>query len=208
MAATGTDPPVVGDHNRSARLVVPVLLDAFDPSSVVQFGGDPLWLAEFAAHGIRTVGVTDQRRSSSDGWVFECDWHRSGHLDVGRFDLAVCFELAQHLSPARAGWLIDQLCQASGNVAFSAAPPSQPCGNAVNKQWPRYWASRFETAGYQVTGALRFKLWGWAPAGCEAWCPQNLLIASREPNRRNRHLFQSAQADPFAVIHPAFWEAQ
>src|SRR5262245_29998610 len=45
--------------------------------------------------------------------------------DVGRFDLAVCLEVGEHLTPGRAESFVGDVCRLSDTVLFGAAIPGQ-----------------------------------------------------------------------------------
>jgi hypothetical protein len=65
-----------------------------------------------------------------------------------QFDLALCLEVAEHLSAAGGKRLVNALCQSSPVVIFSAAAPGQGGTHHVNEQWLEYWISTFAISGF------------------------------------------------------------
>lgn len=52
------------------------------------------------------------------------------------FDLAICIEVIEHLSPARGESLVADLCRCAPHVLFGAAIPGQTGPNHLNTRWP------------------------------------------------------------------------
>lgn len=72
-----------------------------------------------------------------------------------RFDLCLCLEVAEHLSPERAEPLINTLCTLSDRVLFSAAIPYQGGHGHVNEQFQSYWAELFAKHGFYPKHNIR-----------------------------------------------------
>jgi hypothetical protein len=126
------------------------------------------------------------------------------HL-AGRFDLAACLEVAEHLPATRADSLISDLCALAPIVVFSAAIPGQGGVGHVNEQWPDYWTARFALSGFEVSGALRWLVWG-APE-VEPWYQQNLLVAAEHAAAASHpRLFRNPMATPWPVVHPTIYD--
>ncbi len=126
--------------SRSARILLPIVFEAVQPRSVVDIGcGTGTWLRPARDLGAeRTVGL--------DG-----DWVKTiaaGDLDIRyahfeepialeeTFDLALCLEVAEHLSPARAQTLVRDLTRLAPHVLFSAAIPEQGGTSHQNELHP------------------------------------------------------------------------
>jgi len=95
-------------------------------------------------------------------------------LDRG-YSLAVCLEVAEHLSPAAGDELVRQLCRAARAIVWSAAIPGQGGSGHLNEQWPAYWEERFAEHGWAFVDPWRDALWG--DPDVEPWYQQNLLLA-------------------------------
>jgi hypothetical protein len=66
----------------------------------------------------------------------------------GRFDLALCLEVAKHLSEPAGQRLVRFLTAVADCVVFSAAVPGQGGINHLNEQWPQYCQELFAAQGY------------------------------------------------------------
>lgn len=207
--------PVRPGMIRSAATVVPEILRLIDPARVVDVGcGQGVWLAEFERHGCKVHGFDGHDGSRLDiarEDYTQVDLDTVTTLD-GFHDLAVCLEVAEHLVPGRAGWLVRGLCGLADVVLFSAAIPGQGGHNHVNEQWPDYWAGLFEQAGFTVSGALRRLWWDDVPDAIEPWYAQNMLLCVREealmqwPTGLLAPLFAVDACDAWPMVHPFYWE--
>jgi len=97
---------------------------------------------------------------------------------AGSFDLAYCFEVAEHLPPALGDSLVDAICGLAPKVVFSAAPPGQGGVGHINEQPAEYWHARFSSKGFHhdasASAAMResFQQNGiWAP-----WLKSNTAV--------------------------------
>lgn len=71
-----------------------------------------------------------------------------GTQDFGKFDLALCLEVGEHLPEEVASRLVEFLCKISDRVLFSAAIPYQSGVGHINEQWQTWWAELFEKNGF------------------------------------------------------------
>ena len=187
---------------RSAGVVVPLVQDIVDARSVVDVGGGEGWWAhEFALLGARAVCIDDGAASEPAPGVEHVHHDLSNGVpeSLGRFDLALSLEVAEHVEPQFADGLVAGLCDLAPSILFSAAIPGQGGHGHHNEQWPDYWAERFRTHGYSCSGALRWMLWD--NDLVEYWYRQNMLFVTREPDRYPT-LFATPLATPWNVVHP------
>ena len=96
----------------------------------------------------------------------------------GRYDLAICLEVAEHIPDEHSRDLVDALCAAAPVVLFSAAVPGQGGTGHINERWPEYWRERFEARGYRICDVIRPRIredrrvvW---------WYRQNIVIYASE----------------------------
>jgi SAM-dependent methyltransferase len=191
---------------RSARALVPTLVELFSPSRVVDVGaGEGWWAREFAHAGCSVVAVDESvLEEREDGGVrFAPIDLEQPDIDLGVFDLAVCLEVAEHVPESSASQLVELLCQTAPTVLFSAAIPGQGGHGHLNEQWPSYWSKLFSARGYKVSGALRCQFWD--DERIEPWYRQNLLVASRE-GERWPELFDPQIAAPRDLVHPDIFQ--
>jgi SAM-dependent methyltransferase len=207
------DGQVEGSY-RSARRIVPLVLDLLEVGSVLDVGcGLGTFLRAFQENGVRHVLGVDGDHVPASRLLIDPSRFRSADLarglDVaGRFDLAVSLEVAEHLPAERAAGFVADLCRAADVVLFSAAIPGQGGTHHVNEQWPSWWAVRFRAHGYEAFDLLRPALW--ADEEVEWWYRQNCLVfANAEGLRRNPRLRTAppaGRAAPLDVAHPRAFE--
>lgn len=66
------------------------------------------------------------------------------------FDLALCIEVAEHLPPDRADYLVDLLTSSADTVFFSAAHPGQGGTLHLNEQPREWWLEKFRARGFDL----------------------------------------------------------
>lgn len=125
-------------------------------STVLDLGcGSGFLIARLALHGKAVTGVDGSRSAH----IFAADEVRKNilirdlrlPLDLGRYDLVMCTEVAEHLPAAYAGALVDSICRNAGSwVFFTAAQPGQGGHGHVNEQPHGYWIGKFLQRGYSL----------------------------------------------------------
>lgn len=127
---------------RSAEIVVPTVI--IPGQAVIDVGcGTGAWLDVALEYGCVVWGV--------DGFAPESAIVHRGDLtdgyDCSGYDLALCLEVAEHLTESSARPLVQGLCGAS-TVLFSAATPGQPGVGHINCQPHEFWHDLFAEHGY------------------------------------------------------------
>lgn len=190
----------------SAREVTPQVIRFFRPRAVIDVGcGVGAWAHSYSVSGCDVTGVDgfdvqiSQLAIPADRFVRH-DLEKP--LNVGRrFDLVNCLEVAEHLSPGRAGTFVADLCGLADIVVFSAAVPGQGGAHHVNEQWPGYWISKFAALGFTALDCFRPALWDNNQVAY--WYAQNMLAFVRQSRLGE---FPDAQAavrtGPAAIVHP------
>src|SRR5262245_61781409 len=140
-------PDTVATAAPSAAVIAPILVELVAPASVLDVGcGTGSWLRAFP-DGVTTLGLDRLPEDEVDG-----DYRRTSLVDpfdVGTFDLAMCFEVAEHLPASSAPGLVASLTRAAPVVAFSAAIPGQDGTGHLNCQWADHWRDQFAACGYR-----------------------------------------------------------
>lgn len=193
-------------HNLDApRALVPSVIELLNPKSVVDIGcGTGTFLKVFKDCGISDVlgvdgpwGSEPLRNQNLNPHEFKTSNLEDVLTFERRFDLAVCLEVAEHLSPAAAGNIVATLTEASDVVWFSAAVPYQGGQNHFNEQPLSYWVNLFEARGYVLADVLR-PLW-WNQGSAFVWYRQNSVLFLRGSPKFARTPTTTPIVD---VIHP------
>ena len=140
---------VKGDPMKEEPYVrfVEALIELRSPQSAVDVGcGSGIMLAEFARRGVSVRGIEGSRaaieRARLGDWIVRANLER-GVPDLGRFDLCLCIEVAEHLSARSAPALVEGLTRLSDVVVFTAAQPGQRGTIHMNLQPKSYWRDLF-----------------------------------------------------------------
>lgn len=201
----------VGGALASARIVLRRLFEFHRPHSILDVGcGQGAWLAAAGELGCeRLVGVdgpwVDSAALLGRNISFSTVDLEKPLAHAGRYDLCISVEVAEHLSPPRAGDFVGSLCAASDVVLFSAAIRLQGGTFHRNEQPQSFWAARFHDAGYDCHDVIRPALW--TNPNVESWYRQNMLLYVQRSHPLNERL-QSRQpcSLPLDVVHPAIYE--
>jgi SAM-dependent methyltransferase len=194
----------------SARRIVPLLMDWFQPRSVLDVGcGDGSWLSVFREHGIEDIFGIDGFWVNEQQLRIPRTQFRRAEIDkslgVDRpFDMAMTLEVAEHLPEARAAAFVSELTASAPVVLFSAAIPFQGGLHHVNERWPDYWAALFAAHGFRAADVIRWRVWN-DPA-VTWWYKQNILLFVRDDvvanNAKLRAAMERTPAQPLPVVHP------
>jgi 2-polyprenyl-3-methyl-5-hydroxy-6-metoxy-1,4-benzoquinol methylase len=194
---------------RSARRVLPHLLEIVSPKSIVDVGcGVGTWLAAARELGIddvlgvdgpyvdrRMLQIPDERFQVAD---------LTQPLNIGRtFDLALCLEVGEHLPTQAADQLVATLTRVASVVLFSAAIPRQGGENHINEQWQSWWVERFRGHGYLAIDCIRPRIWN--DHDVEWWYAQNILLMVREDTLRSSPALSAEferSTGTYSLVHP------
>lgn len=208
----------------SAQVVVPQVMKLLKSKKVIDIGcGCGWWLSVFARHGCQVHGVdgdyVKRSRLAIPEDCFEAADIASPEFlalndegvlgDPMPYDLAVCLEVAEHLTLEASYPLIDKLCRLAPYVLFSAAAPGQGGQGHCNEQLPQFWVQRFRANGYAVSGGLRWAIWD--DERVEPWYRQNLLLAVAAERLVGLEgeladVMYGVGSRPVHVIHPSLRE--
>lgn len=188
----------------SAEVVLPILLAQIGPvSSLVDIGGGiGTWAAVAGDLGVPMVRVidgawVDPRQLQVPADCFSVIDLESDDLSrLGRFDLAICLEVAEHLSPERGASLVAEMCSLADMVFFSAAIPGQGGREHTNERWLTHWQELFACQGYGLSDPVRPHVW--TSPQVEWWYAQNAVLFSKDAPLDHGGLVD--------VVHPRLWE--
>lgn len=195
---------------KSAKVIVPLVLDLLKPASVVDVGCGPgTWLSVFHESGIEDyLGLDGQ-------WVdveqLKIPLERFRRTDLSQpvlldreFDLVVSLEVAEHLPAQAADGFVRSLTGLGRAVLFSAAIPYQGGVHHVNEQWPGYWIERFAANGFEAVDAVRHRIWN-DPAVEFCYAQNTFIFARRDFLEGSAALTrerQEAGAHLLPLVHP------
>ena len=98
----------------------------------------------------------------------------------GSFDVAYCFEVAEHLPAQFGDRLVEFITAKAANVVFTAAAPGQIGLGHINCQPKEYWIERFESSDFQYCDALtEYAVWNFRDQEVIYWLINNVMIFSR-----------------------------
>jgi SAM-dependent methyltransferase len=205
---------LTGGSIRSARVMVPLVLDLVQPKSVADVGcGIGTWLKICREHGVEEIlgvdgGHVDREQLLiPEECTFSADLSEPLHLEK-TYDLVISLEVGEHLPAESAQTLVDTVTRLGPVVMFSAAIPFQGGTSHMNEQWQQYWARMFQDRGYLVIDCLRPKVWA-DPAVLPCYAQNTLLYV-----RSDRiHLYQRLQLElerdlggRLSAVHPALYQ--
>lgn len=170
--------------NRSAEVMVQSIIDQFNPQSIIDVGcGTGALLERFQNNGCKVIGLeySDAALAICDARgvrALKYDIEKGEMPDLGKYDVAVSVEVAEHLPQACADSYVRLLTSLSGVIVFTAAPPGQGGTDHVNEQPPEYWISKFFEHGFEYSSIISNR-WrdAWKSSGkVELWYHMNLLV--------------------------------
>jgi SAM-dependent methyltransferase len=157
------------------------------PRSVVDVGcGTGFLLARFAMRGATIRGLEGSRHAIALSPVADsitrCNLER-GVPRVGRFDLCLCIEVAEHLPARTARMLVRGLTALSDVVVFTAATPGQGGAHHINLRPRSFWSTLFDDEGYSPSGLARHLRSAIDGVDSPAWwIRENLMVFERRPS--------------------------
>jgi SAM-dependent methyltransferase len=192
----------------SADRILDIVAEYLQPASVLDVGcGLGTWIAALQRRGITDVrGIDgpwlDPKDAVCDPSVLQVTDLEAG-FDLGRrFDLLVCLEVAEHLSPAAAERFVESLARHSSAILFSAAIPFQGGHHHVNERFLSYWVTLFTKHAFQPLDIVRGRIWH--DQQVHWWLRQNVvLFAHKDLIATNASLKRVAEHQgPVSVVHP------
>jgi hypothetical protein len=200
-----------GGSSRSAANILPIVFEKLRPTSVVDVGcGIGTWLSVAKRMGsTRLVGfegawVNSVPKADPSIEIRVTDLEKDLR-DPQRFDLAICMEVAEHLSSKRAPTLVQDLCGLSDCVLFSAAIPGQGGENHVNEQWQSYWLALFDSMNYAAVDIIRPAVW--QNDEVEFWYRQNSFLYVKRGKLASLGITET-KPSLIDIAHPLIVEAK
>jgi len=174
---------VEGPASQAAPYIAKSLAERLAPRSVVDVGcGTGAMLEALQKHGVRCVGLeyasSGIKRCEARGLdVRRFDIENDTFSDPGRFDVAISFEVAEHLPARCSDRYVSLLCSLAPVVVMSAAPPGQGGLDHVNEQPPSWWIGKFAGRGYGHDASVSVEMTSeWTRNGVVEWYCNNTMV--------------------------------
>lgn len=186
----------------SAREIIPLLINRYQPISVVDVGcGTGAFAREFIQNGVEDVTGYEGEWMRGTETLLQKDKYIyvdfANEISATRtYDMCLCLEVAEHLDHSAARTLVATLTNLSTKVVFSAAIPRQGGNHHVNEQWPEFWAQLFAEKGYFLEWDPRISIWN--NSNIASCYRQNLLIFQKTADR--------GLIIPLSLVHPEAWQ--
>jgi SAM-dependent methyltransferase len=184
----------------SAKVVAAQIYKLVEPQSVVDIGcGLGGWLRAFSELGVSKIRGLDGDHVDRSMLYIDPSTFTATNLAepfrlAEKFDLAICLEVAEHLSPAAGARLVNACVSAAPIILFSAAVPGQGGTGHINEQWPDYWMVQFNERGFIMVDAVRTSIRD--DRRVEWWYRQNpVLFVSQDSINRFPTLQQSLSSN-------------
>ena len=192
------------DHIYSARAILKILFHYYSPKSVVDIGcGIGSWLSVCSKMGISSLAGIDGKWLKKDMLIsnnFDLITHELENPipALPEYDLAISLEVAEHLPEKRAISFIEDLCNLSNVVLFSAAIPNQGGDNHINEQWQSYWYGLFRDNNYLGFDIIRHQVWN--DEQVKSWYKQNCLLYVHKDFKETFNLVDNSKY-PIDIVH-------
>jgi len=180
------------DLTEAYRELADVIYSSFRPGSVCDFGCGNAFLIHFLkSSGVNVKGV----EGSQHAFTYIPENVRNHviistvtkPLSLGRFDLVICTEVAEHIPKKMSTCLIENLVKhAKSGIFFTAAQPGQWGDGHINCQPRGYWENMFCGHGWRVNKALEARILEGIRAKRRInkqlpWAPKNMIALVPDP---------------------------
>lgn len=167
-------------NSKVADIIMPYIIEKLSPKSIVDVGcGQGIFLEYAEKIGIDVCGIDGEWVEKDKLMISNfVSADLSSPLNLNRkYDLAISFEVAEHIPRENADVFIDNITRLSDVVAFSGAIPGQGGVGHVNEEYSDYWINKFEKRGYKPSNVLRKRFW--KESGISPWRRQNIILFVR-----------------------------
>jgi hypothetical protein len=150
------------EYVSSAELITNVLYENYRPQRMVDLGcGCGVYGHFFDKYGVEVVSIDGVEPTPKYSFIDQVELR---DLTVrfdniwGKFDLALCFDVGEHIPEELCRVFLENITQFSDLLLMSCAPPKQGGVHHVNEQPKRYWIEKLAQHGFayqrKLTGVL------------------------------------------------------
>ncbi len=174
-------------ESASAKETAEIILNNFYSKSIIDIGcGAGIYLKEFEKRGIEVLGVDGSpaamEESEIKNKIVLHDLCKPFNLKR-KFDLCLCFEVAEHLPPSCSETLIQTLINLSDKIVFTAATPGQGPASIghINEQSHIFWIKMFRQRNFRYERKLSYEIRNsLAKKDVVWWIVKNLMVFANE----------------------------
>jgi hypothetical protein len=189
----------------AAEIVLKLVWEFFGPrANVLDIGcGVGTWLRQArllgASHirGIEAAEVKQTRRLVIEEKSIEVADLEQPWSVTEKYNLAICLEVAEHLTRKAGLNLVKCLCEASPLILFSAAIPGQGGNGHINEQWPTYWQQQFALHGLRAMDCIRPRIW--QDTDIPWWYRQNIVLFGTQQEAKKYYLSECERLPSEAI---------
>lgn len=146
----------------SSKQVASIINSYYDFKTILDIGcGMGLYIQELQKLGKDVIGCDNSvygiKKAPQEIIVFYADVTKPIFLNK-KFDIVLCFEVAEHIKKKDSKQLIDNCTNHSDTILFTAAPKGQGGVGHINEQSFEYWKNLFHLKNFQYYYDLSEKI--------------------------------------------------
>lgn len=195
---------------QSAQIILKFIQKITNFQTLIDYGcGMGTWGSAAKALGVsRYVGIDQNSYDPTYMLIGPSDYMQQDlqePIDIAsKFDLAICVEVAEHIPKDKSDILLNNVCQNSEVVLFSAALPRQGGTGHINEQPCSYWIQKFRTRGYLPVDCIRPFFWN--EEQIEIWYRNNCILYLTSEALKQFKVNIPPTLPPTDIIHPQMLE--
>lgn len=171
------------DNTYPAKTIVPLAMAIAKPKVVCDWGCNyGNWLSECKKLGAEVHGFDGMPFTPHKAKILESEYTMADfeeEIPVRECDLAICVEVAEHLTKDRSDPLVDALTASAPVVVFSGATPGQGGHGHINERPHSYWHAKFLRRGYLLHDCIRWCIND--DPEMYPWYSKNVFVYSKVP---------------------------
>ncbi len=203
------------DSSVAATKILKYVVDIFSPESCLDLGaGAGNWIKCALNLGISDCRAVDGPWTDVSKLQVDPKYFLFHDLSQGlslnrKFDMAICLEAAQYMSPQGSAALVRTLMDHANVILFSSAVPFQG-GDNVTERWQSHWSQLFEDRGFQTFDLIRPRFW--RDKSIAYYYRQNTIVYVNKIDDKALNAALLASLNQLAapvldLVHPEKWEA-